>query len=194
LARWRAPEAHFAIALGASFALHVAGAAWSPWNAERAPAGEPQALRVALVAATARVAKPLTPPVATRRPRPAAPVSTPVSTPAEPPSAATPASPPPGEREATEPPRYDPAYLENPPPPYPALARRLRLQGTVVLRVLVDVRGRAEDLRVGESSGASILDEAALDAVRAWRFVPARRGSMAIALWVDVPVRFRLQQ
>jgi protein TonB len=92
-----------------------------------------------------------------------------------------------------EPPRFGAAYLSNPPPDYPALARRQRLQGTVVLRVLVDAGGRAEELRIDRTSGASILDEVALAAVRNWRFVPARRGGEAIAHWVDVPVRFRLQ-
>jgi protein TonB len=92
-----------------------------------------------------------------------------------------------------EPPRFGAAYLSNPPPDYPVLARRQRLQGTVVLRVLVDAGGRAEELRVDRTSGASILDEVALAAVRNWRFVPARRGNEAIAHWVDVPVRFRLQ-
>jgi protein TonB len=92
-----------------------------------------------------------------------------------------------------EPPRFGAAYLSNPPPDYPALARRQRLQGTVVLRVLVDAGGRAEELRIDRTSGAWILDEVALAAVRKWRFVPARRGDEAIAHWVDVPVRFRLQ-
>lgn len=93
----------------------------------------------------------------------------------------------------TEPPRFNAAYLNNPPPDYPAVARRLRLQGTVVLRVLVGTAGRAEELHVDQTSGASILDDAALSAVRNWRFVPARRGTEAIARWVDVPVRFRFQ-
>src|SRR5262249_3513793 len=90
-------------------------------------------------------------------------------------------------------PRFDVAYLQNPPPAYPTIARRMRLEGTVVLRVLVDAVGHAEELRVGKTSGAAILDEAALGAVRDWRFVPARQGPEAIAHWVDVPVRFRLQ-
>ena len=90
-------------------------------------------------------------------------------------------------------PRFDVAYLQNPPPAYPAIARRMRLEGTVVLRVLVDALGHAEELRIGKTSGAAILDEAALGAVRDWRFVPARQGPEAIAHWVDVPVRFRFQ-
>jgi len=69
----------------------------------------------------------------------------------------------------------------------------MKLQGTVVLRVLVNPAGRAEELIVDQTSGASVLDQAALGAVRDWRFVPARRGADAIAHWVDVPVRFRLQ-
>jgi len=49
--------------------------------------------------------------------------------------------------------------------------------------------GRAEELRIGKASGAAILDEATLGAVRDWRFVPARQGSEATTHWVDVPVR-----
>ena len=62
-----------------------------------------------------------------------------------------------------------------------------------MLRVFVDAAGRAEQLKLDKTSGASILDEVALNAVRNWRFVPARRGTEAIAHWVEVPVRFRLQ-
>jgi protein TonB len=93
---------------------------------------------------------------------------------------------------AVEPARFNVAYLNNPPPDYPPVARRMRVEGTVVLRALVDTTGRAEELLVEQTSGAPLLDEAALNAVRKWRFVPARRGPEPIARWVEVPVRFRL--
>jgi protein TonB len=89
-------------------------------------------------------------------------------------------------------PGYDAAYLNNPAPPYPAAARKLMLQGTATVRVLVSPDGRPKSVRLENSSGSRILDEAALEAVQRWSFVPARRGDKPIAAEVDVPVRFRL--
>jgi protein TonB len=89
-------------------------------------------------------------------------------------------------------PSFDAAYLSNPVPPYPAAARRLKLQGTATVRVLVSPDGHPRSVKLEKSSGARILDEAALQAVQHWSFVPARRGDKTIAAEVDVPVRFRL--
>ncbi|MGD0844615.1 MAG: TonB family protein [Geobacteraceae bacterium] len=89
-------------------------------------------------------------------------------------------------------PRYDAAYLSNPAPQYPAAARFLKLQGTTTVRVLVSPEGRPKTVKLEKTSGARILDNAALDAVQHWLFVPARRGDKPVAAEVDVPVRFRL--
>ncbi len=89
-------------------------------------------------------------------------------------------------------PSYDAAYLHNPPPRYPAAARRLKLEGTTVLRVRVSPEGRPTSVAVETSSGVELLDDAAVEAVRQWSFVPARQGDAAIAAEVNVPVRFRL--
>lgn len=94
--------------------------------------------------------------------------------------------------EATTPPEFGAAYLNNPPPEYPPLARRRRLQGTPLLLVHVNARGRPAAVALRQSSGSEILDQAALEAVRGWSFVPAKRGSEAIAGSVLVPVQFRL--
>lgn len=91
-----------------------------------------------------------------------------------------------------EPPRFEMAYLNNPAPAYPPLARRAKEQGRVVLRVLVSTAGTAQDVEVRTSSGFERLDRAAIDAVRRWRFVPARRGAETIAAWALVPVLFQL--
>lgn len=91
------------------------------------------------------------------------------------------------------PPRFDAAYLDNPPPAYPAMARRLREEGRVLLRVLVTADGRAGSIEVATSSGSERLDQAALDAVRRWRFVPAKRGDAAVAAHVFVPISFALE-
>jgi protein TonB len=63
----------------------------------------------------------------------------------------------------------------------------------VTLKVLVGMDGLPQRVEVEKTSGSSRLDSAALDAVRRWRFVPARRGSSAIESWVLVPVVFRLE-
>jgi protein TonB len=89
-------------------------------------------------------------------------------------------------------PSFDAAYLNNPAPRYPAIARKMRLQGVAIIRVMVTTEGRPNSVRLEKSSGARMLDEAALEAVQHWSFVPARRGDKAVPAEVDVPVRFRL--
>lgn len=91
------------------------------------------------------------------------------------------------------PPTFNAAYLSNPAPRYPVAARRADEQGTVTLRVLVTREGLPARVDVEKSSGSSHLDAAALEAVKAWRFVPARRGTEAIESWVLVPIVFRLE-
>ena len=69
------------------------------------------------------------------------------------------------------PPVFNADYLDNPPPAYPGMSRRLGEQGRVILRVLVNAR----------------------DTVRGWRFVPARRGAEPAPAWVVIPISFRLE-
>lgn len=92
------------------------------------------------------------------------------------------------------PPRFDADYLSNPAPDYPAASRQLREQGSVQLRVFVTADGRAGEVRVHQGSGFERLDQAAIDAVRRWRFVPARQGDGPVAAWVIVPINFTLRR
>lgn len=85
-----------------------------------------------------------------------------------------------------------PDHAHNPPPDYPALARRFGLSGRVLMRVLVEASGEAREVRIAGSSGHEVLDQAALKSVRSWRFLPARRGSDTFAAWVEFPVKFEL--
>ncbi len=78
------------------------------------------------------------------------------------------------------PPRSDAAHLSNPPPVYPMAAQRRGDRGIVLLRLIVTADGQAKNVEVDKSSGHRALDEAALTAVRGWRFVPARQGGQAI--------------
>ena len=75
---------------------------------------------------------------------------------------------------------------------YPRLARRNGDEGTVMLRVLVTRDGRAAKVELDKTSGSSLLDGAAMDAVKEWRFVPARKGTEPVEDWVRVPIVFRL--
>jgi protein TonB len=59
------------------------------------------------------------------------------------------------------------------------------------VHVLAD--GRIGEVLVEKSAGHPELDEAAANAVRRWRFDPARRGTEAVAMWVLLPVEFRLR-
>lgn len=93
---------------------------------------------------------------------------------------------------AVEPPRYDAAYLENPPPAYPRSAKRRGIEGTVMLEALISASGDARDIRLVASAGDSLLDEAAREAVRHWRFAPARRGAEAVEAWVRIPVVYKI--
>ena len=72
------------------------------------------------------------------------------------------------------PPSFNAEYLDNPAPIYPPAARRLREQGRVLLLVEVAPDGLPRQVNLASSSGSPRLDEAALDAVRRWRFVPAK--------------------
>ena len=91
-----------------------------------------------------------------------------------------------------EPPRYDAAYLANPPPAYPASARRRGIEGTTTVEARVGPGGEAREVKLAASAGDAALDGAALEAVRGWRFVPARRGDLAVEAWVRIPLVFRL--
>jgi protein TonB len=88
--------------------------------------------------------------------------------------------------------RHDVAGLNNPKPHYPLAARRRGLEGRVVIAAHVGTDGLCHEANVRRSSGHELLDTAARDSVRRWRFIPARRGDTPVDSWVDVPVTFRL--
>lgn len=93
----------------------------------------------------------------------------------------------------SSPPLFNAAYLRNPAPAYPATARRSGDQGTVMLKVLVSPEGAPLRVELEQSSGSRSLDVVAQDAVKGWRFVPARRGAQNVEGWVRVPVVFKLE-
>jgi protein TonB len=147
------------------------------------------------------------PPVEQPKPRPVhkvQPVERPVlSTPREapspapvvaptPPPAPVAAAPAPAPIAVSEP-IFNANYLDNPAPAYPPLSRRLHEEGRVILRVLVNPGGRADDVQVRASSGHARLDDTARETVRQWKFVPAKRGREPVAAWVLIPISFKLE-
>jgi len=77
-------------------------------------------------------------------------------------------------------------------PMYPPTSRRAGEEGTVRLKVLVDEKGKPRDVAVATSSGFARLDQAAMEAVRKWRFVAATDGTSPISAWTQVAITFRL--
>jgi protein TonB len=78
------------------------------------------------------------------------------------------------------------------PPVYPVEARRAREQGTVKLLVLVGPDGRVSDVAVSSSSGSKRLDQAALSAVKRWRWSPIKRDGAPVAVRGTVTIPFVL--
>jgi len=85
------------------------------------------------------------------------------------------------------------SYGHTPRPPYPTRAIMRGYEGSVLLNVHVLPNGEPGEVTVFKSSGHKILDNAALKAVKKWRFVPAQRGFKAVSSWVKVPIEFRLE-
>lgn len=83
-------------------------------------------------------------------------------------------------------------YRDTPRPYYPESARREGHQGRVLLRVLVDDQGRAKSVEINNSSGSAVLDHAAAETLRRWRFHPARYGDQPVESWLRIPIEFRL--
>jgi len=78
----------------------------------------------------------------------------------------------------------------SPSPAYPPAALAARLTGRVIVRIKVSATGAVESALIHRSSGHRSLDEAALAAVRRWRFEPARRLGIPVATEVAAPIRF----
>ncbi len=89
-------------------------------------------------------------------------------------------------------PVFNANYLNNPAPYYPLSAKRKSIQGKVLLNVVVKTDGTAASVNISRSSGHDVLDEAALDAVKQWKFLPARSKGQLIQASVIVPIEFKI--
>lgn len=77
-------------------------------------------------------------------------------------------------------------------PEYPTQARRRKQEGVVLVEVRLDARGGQRARAVLKSSGFPALDEAALDAVARWQFLPEQNNGLGVPSRVQIPVRFAL--
>lgn len=216
---FQAPRHLLAACLLASMVVHVVAFVWLPDWSHRTMEAPVSVLDVVLVAVAPQVvaeAVPTTPAAAASQrrietPRPDRLPRTIVPTPVFPPTVTETAStvaaagvepqrvieetkaPAVRAESPVTPPLFNAAYLRNPAPAYPAAARRSGDQGTVMLKVLVSPEGVPLLIELDQSSGSKLLDGAALDAVKNWQFVPARRGAENVEGWVRVPVVFKLE-
>lgn len=125
------------------------------------------------------------------RPAPAEPVAAAPAAPVAP----APAAPAPAAVPAPAQPRVVTSgveYIQKPQPEYPALSRRMGEEGTVMLRILVNEKGRPEQVEVQKSSGYPRLDEAARQAALRAVFKPYIENGRAIPIYVPAPIRFQL--
>lgn len=84
-----------------------------------------------------------------------------------------------------------PAKVHHVPPIYPRIAQDARVSGIVILEAIIGVDGRVQDVRVVRSK--PLLDQAAIDAVRQWRFTPTLLNGVPVPVILTVTVNFALQ-
>lgn len=89
---------------------------------------------------------------------------------------------------------YNAKNLGNPQPQYPLLSKRRGEEGIVLIRAFVDETGTASKVEIFKSSSFALLDNAAVEAIKKWRFAPATKLGQYIASSVIIPINFKLTQ
>jgi TonB family protein len=89
---------------------------------------------------------------------------------------------------------YNAQNLGNPQPQYPLLSKRRGEEGVVLIRAFVDETGAASKVEIFKSSSFALLDNAAVEAIKKWRFAPATKLGQYIASSVIIPINFKLTQ
>jgi len=85
-----------------------------------------------------------------------------------------------------------PKPIHIPKPKYPELARRAGIEGTTVVKMLVDIDGSIREVKILKSSGNQMLDQAALVAAKSAKFTPAKQRDKYVRVWVSMPLKFKL--
>ncbi len=123
--------------------------------------------------------------VETPEPTPAAPSAPPAAAaPSAAPAVSTPA--PPKTISGVE-------YIQRPEPQYPPMSKRMREEGKVMLRILVNEKGRPEKVEIQKSSGFSRLDDAARQAAMGAVFKPYMEDGRPVPVFAIVPINFSIQ-
>lgn len=85
-----------------------------------------------------------------------------------------------------------PIIVSSSKPLYPRVARESGWEGTVIVRTLITPEGVPSQVEIRKSCGHETLDLAAQEAIKTWKFQPAKDGNIPIAKWVDIPIKFDL--
>ncbi|WP_431270959.1 TonB family protein [Dankookia sp. P2] len=158
-------------------------------------ATQPSQLMASLAVPQPEAALPLPPPQPPPAPRPRAANPAPAPAPAQPAAFATPMLAAPAAPAAVPVLSGTPRFRRPPAPPaYPERMREAGIEGTAMLRLRVAADGTTQEIRLLRSAGHRALDEAAEAAARRWEIAPALRNGMPVEAWVEVPVRFRLDE
>ncbi len=87
-----------------------------------------------------------------------------------------------------------PKLVKYVPPKYPELGREAGIEGTVVLRFIIDTTGRVRKVMVVETDLDESFVKAAIEAVKKWRFRPAMMFDKKVPVWMEQPIEFRLKE
>jgi TonB family protein len=85
-----------------------------------------------------------------------------------------------------------PLYRENTPPIYPAIAKLRGYEGVVLVNAEILPDGRVGSTAISKSSGYTILDQSAIEAVKRWKFEPAKKAGKSFTIRVKLPIKFVL--
>jgi protein TonB len=85
-----------------------------------------------------------------------------------------------------------PLYKENALPAYPEIARVRGYEGIVLVSAEILPDGHVGNMKIRKSSGYAILDQSAIEAVKPWKFEPAKKSGSPFTVWVELPIKFIL--
>jgi protein TonB len=77
---------------------------------------------------------------------------------------------------------------------YPPEARYNKIEGRVMLRVLIDAKGWTQEIAIKEPSEHAFFNEAALITAKHWRYTPGSRDGKPVAMWVTIPIEFKMPE
>lgn len=85
-----------------------------------------------------------------------------------------------------------PKVIKQRPITYPSGAKKNHVEGRVVVKVLIGVKGKATDMEIVESEPEGLFDANAMKSLKNWQFRPGILGGELVPTWVKVPLTFKL--